>query len=52
MYIKFEDIAGGVFPHITTVFRLGVPRENQDPIKVIDPGTHTSIRLGQYATIC
>nr|DAX93656.1 MAG TPA: hypothetical protein [Caudoviricetes sp.] len=52
MYIKLRDKDGGVFPHITTVFSLGVPRENQEPIKVIDSGTHTSIRLGQYATIC
>jgi len=52
MYIKLEDKRGGVFPHITTVLRFGVPRENQEPIKVIDSGTQTSTRLGQFAKIC
>ena len=52
MYIKLEDKAGGVFPHITTVLRFGLPRENQESIYVIDSGIHTSLRLGQYAHIC
>jgi hypothetical protein len=52
IYIKFEWTTGGIFPHMTMVFNFGELKENQLPIKVIDPGTHTSVRLGQFATIC